>query len=276
MIAGRITGAAVTGGIAGNPVAHSLSPIIHNAWLEAGGIDAAYLPFAPRDAAGFEALVAAGRAGMLAGLNVTAPFKEQAFALADQATAAARLTRSANILRFVEGQVLADSSDGIGLMRGLAEQAPGLDVAGRPVVLLGAGGAARAGAGALVEAGAEVRIVNRSPDRAEALAADLGPSVRVMSGQAAADGAALVVNALSVPPDFDLTRLPAEAAVMDMTYKPLDTAFLKAARARGLATVDGLSMLIGQAAPSFEAIFGRAPPPLDLRALLTAHLEARA
>ncbi len=276
MIAGRITGAAVTGGIAGNPVAHSLSPIIHNAWLEVGGIDAAYLPFAPRDAAGFEALVAAGRAGLLAGLNVTAPFKEQAFALADQATAAARLTRSANILRFVEGRVLADSSDGIGLMRGLAEQAPGLDLAGRPVVLLGAGGAARAGAGALVEAGAEVRIVNRSPDRAEALAADLGPSVRVMSGQAAADGAALVVNALSVAPDFDLMRLPAEAVVMDMTYKPLDTAFLKAARARGLATVDGLSMLIGQAAPSFEAIFGRAPPPLDLRALLTAHLEARA
>ncbi|UQV19829.1 NAD(P)-binding domain-containing protein [Brevundimonas albigilva] len=275
-MAGRITGAAVTGGIAGNPVAHSLSPIIHNAWLEAGGIDAAYLPFAPRDAAGFEALVAAGRAGLLAGLNVTAPFKEQAFALADQATAAARLTRSANILRFVEGRVLADSSDGIGLMRGLAEQAPGLDLAGRPVVLLGAGGAARAGAGALVEAGAEVRIVNRSPDRAEALAADLGPSVRVMSGQAAADGAALVVNALSVAPDFDLMRLPAEAVVMDMTYKPLDTAFLKAARARGLATVDGLSMLIGQAAPSFEAIFGRAPPPLDLRALLTAHLEARA
>ncbi|PZU55944.1 MAG: shikimate dehydrogenase [Brevundimonas sp.] len=266
----------MTGGIAGNPVAHSLSPIIHNAWLEAGGIDAAYLPFAPRDAAGFEALVAAGRAGLLAGLNVTAPFKEQAFALADQATAAARLTRSANILRFVEGRVLADSSDGIGLMRGLAEQAPGLDLAGRPVVLLGAGGAARAGAGALVEAGAEVRIVNRSPDRAEALAADLGPSVRVMSGQAAADGAALVVNALSVAPDFDLMRLPAEAVVMDMTYKPLDTAFLKAARARGLATVDGLSMLIGQAAPSFEAIFGRAPPPLDLRALLTAHLEARA
>lgn len=276
MSAGRITGAAVTGGIAGNPVAHSLSPIIHNAWLEAGGIDAAYLPFAPRDAAGFETLVAAGRAGLLAGLNVTAPFKEQAFALADQATAATRLTRSANILRFVEGRVLADSSDGIGLMRGLAEQAPGLDLVGRAVVLLGAGGAARAGAGALVEAGAEVRIVNRSRDRAEALAADLGPAVRVMAGETAAEGAALVVNALSAPPEFDLSRLPAEAVVMDMTYKPLDTAFLKAARARGLATVDGLSMLIGQAAPSFEAIFGRPPPSLDLRALLTAHLEAQA
>ena len=276
MSTGRITGAAVTGGIAGNPVAHSLSPIIHNAWLEAGGIDAAYLPFAPRDAAGFETLVAAGRAGLLAGLNVTAPFKEQAFALADQATAAARLTRSANILSFVEGRVLADSSDGIGLMRGLAEQAPGLNLAGRAVVLLGAGGAARAGAGALVEAGAEVRIVNRSRDRAEALASDLGAAVRVMAADAAAEGAALVVNALSAPPEFDLSRLPAEAVVMDMTYKPLDTAFLKAARARGLATVDGLSMLIGQAAPSFEAIFGRPPPPLDLRALLTAHLEAQA
>ncbi|WP_292134411.1 NAD(P)-binding domain-containing protein [Brevundimonas sp.] len=276
MSTGRITGAAVTGGIAGNPVAHSLSPIIHNAWLEAGGIDAAYLPFAPRDAAGFETLVAAGRAGLLAGLNVTAPFKEQAFALADQATAAARLTRSANILRFVEGRVLADSSDGIGLMRGLAEQAPGLNLAGRAVVLLGAGGAARAGAGALVEAGAEVRIVNRSRDRAEALAFDLGAAVRVMAADAAAEGAALVVNALSVSPEFDLSRLPAEAVVMDMTYKPLDTAFLKAARARGLATVDGLSMLIGQAAPSFEAIFGRPPPSLDLRALLTAHLEAQA
>ena len=276
MSTGRITGAALTGGIAGNPVAHSLSPIIHNAWLEAGGIDAAYLPFAPRDAAGFETLVAAGRAGLLAGLNVTAPFKEQAFALADQATAAARLTRSANILRFVEGRVLADSSDGIGLMRGLAEQAPSLNLAGRAVVLLGAGGAARAGAGALVEAGAEVRIVNRSRDRAEALAADLGPAVRVMAADAAAEGAALVVNALSAPPEFDLSRLPTEAVVMDMTYKPLDTAFLKAARARGLATVDGLSMLIGQAAPSFEAIFGRPPPSLDLRALLTAHLEAQA
>ena len=180
MSQGRITGAARVAGIAGNPVAHSLSPVIHNAWLEAGGVDGAYVPFAPADAAGFEALVAAGRAGLILGLNVTAPFKEQAFALADEATAAARLTGSANILQFVKGRVLADSSDGVGLMRGLAEQAPDLDVSGRAVVVLGAGGAARAGSGALVEAGAEVRIVNRSRARAETLAADLGRSVRVM------------------------------------------------------------------------------------------------
>lgn len=272
----RITGAAMVAGIAGNPVAHSLSPVIHNAWLAAGGIDGAYVPFAPADAAAFEALVAVGRAGLIMGLNVTAPFKEQAFALADQATAAARLTSSANILQFENGRVLADSSDGIGLMRGLREQAPDLDVAGRPVVMLGAGGAARAGSGALVEAGAEVRIVNRSPERAEALAADLGPSVRVMTADDAFDGAALVINALSVPPSIDFDRIASGTVVMDMTYKPLATPFLTAARERGLPTVDGLAMLIGQAAPSFEALFRRPPPPLDLRALLMTHLGSTA
>ncbi|WP_295216562.1 shikimate dehydrogenase [uncultured Brevundimonas sp.] len=268
----RISGAAMVAGIAGNPVAHSLSPVIHNAWLAAGGIDGAYVPFAPADAAGFEALVAAGRAGLIMGLNVTAPFKEQAFVLADQATAAARLTSSANILQFENGRVLADSSDGVGLMRGLKEQAPDLDVAGRPVVMLGAGGAARAGSGALVEAGAEVRIVNRSPERAEALAADLGPSVLVMTADDAFDGAALVINALSVPPSIDFDRIAPDTVVMDMTYKPLATPFLTAARERGLPTVDGLAMLIGQAAPSFEALFRRPPPPLALRALLMTHL----
>lgn len=268
----RITGAAMVAGIAGNPVAHSLSPVIHNAWLAAGDIDGAYVPFAPADAAGFEALVAAGRAGLIMGLNVTAPFKEQAFALADTATPAARLTSSANILQFEAGRVSADSSDGVGLMRGLKEQAPDLDVAGRPVVMLGAGGAARAGSGALVEAGAEVRIVNRSPERAQALAADLGPSVRVMAAADAFDGAALVVNALSVSPEIDFASIAPGTVVMDMTYKPLATPFLTAARERGLPTVDGLAMLIGQAAPSFQALFRRPPPPLDLRALLMAHL----
>ena len=272
MSVNRITGAAMVAGIAGNPVAHSLSPVIHNAWLAAGDINGAYVPFAPADAAGFEALVAAGRAGLIMGLNVTAPFKEQAFALADTATPAARLTSSANILTFDDGRVSADSSDGVGLMRGLKEQAPDLDVAGRPVVMLGAGGAARAGSGALVEAGAEIRIVNRSPERAQALAADLGPSVRVMAAADAFDGAALVVNALSVSPEIDFASIAPGTVVMDMTYKPLATPFLTAARERGLPTVDGLAMLIGQAAPSFQALFRRPPPPLDLRVFLMAHL----
>lgn len=268
----RITGAALLGGIVGYPVSHSLSPVIHNAWLEAGGIDAAYAAFAPRDAAGFEALVAAGRAGLIAGVNVTAPFKEQAFALADEAGAAARLTGSANILVFEEGRVRAESADGAGVLYALAEQAPGLKLNGASVVILGAGGAARAGAGALIEAGAALSILNRTRERAEALAADLGPAVSVAPDAGVLEDADLVINALSVAPDIALETLKPSAVVMDMTYKPVVTPLLAAARARGLTPVDGLAMLIGQATPSFEAIFRRPPPPLDLRALLLAHL----
>ncbi|GAA0773625.1 shikimate dehydrogenase family protein [Brevundimonas olei] len=269
---GRITGAALLGGIVGYPVSHSLSPVIHNAWLEAGGIDAAYAAFAPRDAAGFEALAAAGRAGLIAGVNVTAPFKEQAFALADEAGAAARLTGSANILVFEEGRVRAESADGAGVLYALAEQAPGLKLDGASVVILGAGGAARAGAGALIEAGAALSILNRTRERAEALAADLGPAVSVAPDAGVLEDADLVINALSVAPDIALETLKPSAVVMDMTYKPVITPLLAAARARGLTAVDGLAMLIGQATPSFEAIFRRPPPPLDLRALLLAHL----
>lgn len=269
---GRITGGALLGGIVGQPVSHSLSPVIHNAWLEAGGIDGTYAAFAPTDAAGFEALVAAGRAGLIAGVNVTAPFKEQAFALADEAGAAARATGSANILVFEDGRVRADSADGAGVLSALAEQAPQLTLKGASVVILGAGGAARASAGALIEAGASLSILNRTRERAEALAADLGPAVSVAPDASVLEGADLVINALSVAPDIDLSALKPSAVVMDMTYKPVITPLLAAARARGLTTVDGLAMLIGQAAPSFEAIFRRSPPPLDLRALLLAHL----
>ncbi len=269
---GRITGAALLGGIVGNPVSHSLSPVIHNAWLEAGGVDGAYVAFAPKDAAGFEALVASGRAGLIAGVNVTAPFKEQAFALADEAAAAAQMTGSANILVFEDGRVRADSADGAGVLYALAEQAPKLKLDGASVVMLGAGGAARAGAGALIEAGAALSILNRTRERAEALAADLGPAVSVAPDAGVLEGADLVINALSVAPDISLAALKPSAVVMDMTYKPVVTPLLAAARARGLTTVDGLAMLIGQAAPSFEAIFRRPPPTLDLRAILLNHL----
>ena len=268
----RITGAVKVGGIVGNPVTHSLSPVIHNGWIEAAGMDAAYVAFSPRDAAGFETLVAAGRAGLLSGVNVTAPFKEQAFALADSASGTARDSGSANILVFRDGEVRADSADGLGLLRALQEQAPRLSLAGSPVVMLGAGGAARAAAASLAGAGARVRIVNRTRDRAEALAADLGGSVSVAEGPAAFEGAILVVNALSVRPEIDFAALDPETTVMDMTYRPVITPFLQAARDVGLITVDGLAMLIGQAAPSFEAIFGVPPPDLDPRPLLLAHL----
>src|SRR5690606_25079836 len=120
----RITGQVRLGGVAGNPIGHSLSPILHNAWLEAGAVDGSYVAFQPKDPNGCRTPVAAGRAGLIHGLNVTAPFKEQAFALADDIAPAARATGSANILIFDNGRVRADSADGAGVLYALAEQAP--------------------------------------------------------------------------------------------------------------------------------------------------------
>ena len=256
-------------GVAGQPITHSLSPLIHGAWIAAAGLDAAYTAYAPDDAADFEALVMTGRGGALRGLNVTAPYKEQALALADATTATARACGSANLLLFADGQVTADSTDGAGLMAALAEQAPGLELEGRPVVVLGAGGAARAAVHALIMAGADVAVLNRTRARAEVVAVDLGARV---AEPAALGTAALVVNALSVPPTIDLLALNDAAVVMDMTYRPVITPFLAVARARGLTTVDGLAMLIGQARPSFTALFGIAPPPVDVRVQALAAL----
>jgi shikimate dehydrogenase len=268
----RITGAVKLAGIVGNPVTHSLSPVIHNTWIEALGLDAVYAAFSPEDAAGFDTLVAAGRAGLLAGVNVTAPFKEQAYALADEASDTARASASANILRFHDGRVSADSADGEGLLWALRDQAPGLKLTDASVVMLGAGGAARAAVAALASAGAHVRIVNRTRERAEALAADIGLGVVAADIAEAFKDARLVVNALSVRPDIDPTTFGPETVVMDMTYRPIETLFLKAAKAAGLTTVDGLGMLIGQARPSFRALFDTEPPPLDPRPILLAHL----
>ena len=259
-------------GVTGRPITHSLSPLIHRAWIAAAGLDADYRAFEPEDEAGFEALVAKGRAGSLRGLNVTAPFKEQALAAADEVSETARLCGSANLLVFEGGRIRADSTDGAGLLAALAEQAPGLALSGQPVLILGAGGAARAAAAALKAAGADVGVLNRTPERAKALAADLGVQV---AGPGALAEAALVVNALSVPPEVDVRALPAGSVLMDMTYRPLLTPFLAAGRARGLATVDGLAMLIGQARPSFRALFGLEPPAIDVRGLALEALGER-
>ncbi len=259
----------IQAGVAGQPIAHSLSPLLHHAWLAAAGLDADYRAFGPADAAGFRALVAEGRAGRLRGLNVTAPFKEQALTLADEASVTAQTCGSANLLVFEAGRIRADSTDGGGLMAALADQSPGLLLPDQPVVVLGAGGAARAAVLALKAAGARVGVLNRTLARAEGLAAQLGAKV-VDAG--ALDEAVLVVNALAVPPDIDMSRLRPDTILMDMTYRPLVTAFLAQGRDRGLTTVDGLAMLIGQARPSFRALFGVDPPPVDVRSLALREL----
>lgn len=251
-------------GVAGRPIGHSLSPLIHGAWIAAAGLDARYEAFEPAVEADFGALTERVRSGELAGLNVTAPFKEAAFGLADAVSDTARRCGSANLLVGGEGGLRADSTDGRGLLAALAEQAPALDLAGAPVVVLGAGGAARAAAAALADVGARVAVVNRSRDRAETLAADLGVAV---AGSEAVEGARLIVNALSVQPELDMAVLRTDVVLMDMSYRPVLTPFLAAGQARGLTAVDGLAMLIGQARPSFEAFFGVSPPTVDVRRL---------
>jgi shikimate dehydrogenase len=271
----RITGAAMVAGIIGRPVTHSLSPALHNAWIEAAGLNAVYTPLAPT-ADGFRALVDGLRGGVIRGVNVTIPFKEEALAAADHLSDRARLAGAANLLLFREdGTIHADNTDGLGMLGALAVQAPGFDPKAGPAVILGAGGAARGAAAALFLAGApEIRIVNRTIDRAEALARDIGPTVRARPPEGALAGANLIVNATSLGlgggagPDIDLAAAPGTTVVLDMVYKPLRTVFLQRATGLGLRTVDGLEMLIRQAVPSFEAFFGQAPPAgVDVRAL---------
>jgi shikimate dehydrogenase len=272
----------VTAGVVGNPIAHSLSPAIHNAWIAAAGLDAEYHAFlAPLD--GFAGLVSELRTKGVRGVNVTIPFKQEALALAGRAGDLARMAGAANLLVFENGEVRADNTDGAGLLVALGAQ--GFQPTDGPAVILGAGGAARGAAAALVLAGSpQVRIVNRTRERAQALAASLGEKVRDYDrAEEAFDGAAVIINATSLGlgggegPRAPFDRAPGSAVVMDMVYKPLVTDFLDRAAEAGHPTVDGLEMLIGQARPSFEAFFGRPPPAeVDARAVALAALEAMA
>lgn len=273
-----ITAKTVVAGVLGQPIGHSLSPVLHNAWLAAAGIDGVYVALAPR-ADGFAAFVEGQRGGgAIRGVNVTVPFKEAALAAADEASAAAKLAGAANLLLFgTDGRILADNTDGVGLLRAFEIQAPGFDPVAGPVVVLGAGGAARGAVAALLLAGApEVRVLNRTVEKAQALAADLGGTVvggSLANAAAAFAGATAVINATAAgldggALDVPLEATPAEAVVMDMFYKPLVTPFLQRARDLGRRTVDGLEMLVRQAEPSFEAFYGQPPSAgVDVRAL---------
>ncbi|MBA3810486.1 MAG: shikimate dehydrogenase [Caulobacteraceae bacterium] len=262
-------------GVAGAPVAHSLSPAIHNAWIAKAGLDAVYVAFSP-PAERFEAFARGLRGGVIRGLNITAPFKAAALGVADRASDRARRAGAANLLVFdPDGRIRADNTDGEGLLAAFAQQAPDFDPAAGPTVILGAGGAACGAAAALLSAGApEIRIVSRSEDRGHALAEALGARARRMEwgDSAALAGAGAVINATPVAPDIALEGLADGAVAMDMVYRPVGTPFLRRSASRGLRTVDGLAMLIGQAAPSFEALFGRPPPGLDVRAVALATL----
>jgi shikimate dehydrogenase len=278
-----ISGETVVAGVAGSPVRHSLSPIIHNAWLSEAGIDGVYVAFGPNPR-GFGVFARGLRGGVVRGLNVTAPFKSEALSLADEATERARQAGSANLLLFEPGgAILADNTDGEGLLRALRRQVPGFDPTTGPVVILGAGGAARGATAALLASGAPgVNFVNRGATRADALVELFGLRTRAFHARDVSSvwrEASVVINATPLGlggeagPDAPLHLLTPHCIVMDMVYRPVRTRLLENARALGLRTVDGLEMLIGQAEPSFEAFFGAPPPPVNVRGLALAAME---
>jgi len=273
-----LTGKTRVAGVVGQPIAHSMSPVLHNAWISAAGLDAVYVPFAIANGR-FAAFVEGLRGGSVAGLNVTLPFKGEALAAADEASPRATAAQAANVLVFrADGTVLADNTDGLGLLRAFAEQAKGFDPQAGAVTILGAGGGARGAAAAFAEAGCpDIRIVNRTKAKAQAIADSLGGVISAWGldeVSAAFRGIQGLVNATSAgiadgaTLDVPLAATPEACVVMDMVYKPLKTPFLAAAEALGRPTVDGLAMLIGQAVPSFEAFYGQTPPAeVDVRAL---------
>lgn len=244
----------------GNPISHSKSPQIHAAFARQTGQDLTYVALlAPLE--GFAACVAAFQAGGGAGANVTVPFKEQAHALSGQLTARAEAAGAVNTLVFGADGALGDNTDGAGLVRDLTHNL-GLTLAGRRILLMGAGGAARGVIQPLLEqAPALLFIANRTADKALALAERFGcqgGGYGDMSG-----GFDLVVNATAASLAGDLPPLPedvfaADALAYDMMYGR-DTPFLAFARAQGARVADGLGMLVEQAAEAFHLWRGVRP-----------------
>jgi len=279
------TGKTRVAGVIGWPVSHSRSPRLHGFWLNSYGIDGAYLPLPVRPDQAQAAIRALPLLGF-AGANVTLPHKEAALAAVDRASVQARRIGAVNtIVVTADGALEGSNSDAFGFLENLRASVPDWQPKQGPAVLLGAGGAARAIAAALVDAGVpELRLVNRTVARAEQLAADIGGPIRYFSWEQSAvalrDGA-LLVNGTTLgmkgqpPLDVDVQVLPAAAIVYDIVYVPLETPLLTTARHRGLKTVDGLGMLLHQARPGFAAWFGVEPQVTPaLREFLLSDLAA--
>lgn len=258
--------------VIGHPIAHSRSPLIHGFWLSQYGIDGSYeaIDIAPETMPAFFARL---RAGEFAGGNVTIPLKLIAHELCDKVDDDATLIGAVNTLIAKDGKISGFNTDHFGLLGNLDQHAPGWDKNLRTAIVLGAGGAARAVLLALARRGADrIVLLNRNPDRAKALAAEMDGRLNTQIVPDAlpafdtyAAHANLVVNTSAVGmhgsrfENLDLQLLPDTALVTDIVYTPLVTPLLADAEALGLKTVEGLGMLLYQAIPGFEAWFGVRP-----------------
>lgn len=271
--------------VIGWPIEHSRSPLIHGYWLERYKIDGSYTKRAvPVDQ--IETFLSSLAKEGLAGCNVTIPHKEAAFRAASERDPSAVAVSAANTLWLNDkGELCAANTDTYGYMTYLASQAEDWSRRDAPVSILGAGGAARAIVYGFLEAGVgEVRLFNRSQERAEGIARDFGPRVKVFpwdQRSGASTEASVLVNTTAVglkgdgSLDMDFTDFHPDCIVTDIVYVPLETGFIRDARRHGLRTVDGLGMLLHQAVPGFEKWFGVRPEvTAELYDRIAADIEA--
>ena len=254
--------------VIGWPITHSRSPLIHGAWLRQYGIDGAYSkePVKPED---LESFLSSLRARGFAGCNVTVPHKEAVFSAASKREPSAVAVGAANTLWFENEELNCANTDTYGFMANLENRAPDWRKSTGPIVVLGAGGSARAVVHGFLEDGREdIRVFNRSLERSELLAKHFGGRVSAWpwaERQEHAPEAAVIVNTTTLgmneagSPEIDFSRARKGAVAADLVYVPLATEFLKSAEAHGLVAVDGLGMLLHQAVPGFEKWFGIRP-----------------
>ena len=260
----------IKAGVMGWPVDHSLSPLVHGFWLDHFKINGTYERIAVEPKNLERELLALGQNGF-AGVNITVPHKEAALKIVDETDEmAARIGAVNTIAVKDDGKLFGLNADGFGFIENLKSGAPDFDFTKSPAVVLGAGGAARSVVGALLGAGTpEVRIINRSGARAEALAMDLAPhwdgDIAIVPWDhraAALTEAGLLVNTTTLgmkgQPELEISldRLAPDAVVNDIVYNPLETKLLKNAKEHGFAVVDGIGMLLHQARPGFKLWFG--------------------
>jgi shikimate dehydrogenase len=268
-------------GVMGWPVMHSRSPALHNYWLAQHGLTGSYLPLAIK-ADGLRAALRALPALGFAGCNLTIPHKEAALDIVDTLDPVARRIGAMNcVVVAADGSLEGYNHDAFGYVQSILEAKPDWRGDAGPIVVIGAGGGARAVLVSLIDRGArEIRLINRTPARAQLLQRELGGPIRAIpwdDRHAALAGAAMLVNTtnqgmVGEPPlELELDRLPTDALVSDIIYIPRETALLAAARRRGNPTVNGLGMLLHQARPAFRGWFGVMPEVTpELRAMIEA------